>query len=46
MPILMCAAETWTWTKANISRVMAAYTRFLTLTESKTKRDRIRNKIL
>jgi hypothetical protein len=29
MPLLTYAAETWTWTKADISRLMAAEMRFL-----------------
>jgi hypothetical protein len=42
MPILMYGAKPWTWTKADISRLVAAEMRFLS-TEGKTKGDRIRN---
>jgi hypothetical protein len=43
MPILMYGAETWTWTKADISRLMTEDMRFLKSIKGKTKRDRIRN---
>jgi hypothetical protein len=36
----MYGAETWTWTEADISRLMAEEMRFLISTEGKTKRDR------
>jgi hypothetical protein len=43
MSILMNGEETWTWTKADISRLMAAEMRFLRSLEVKTKKERIRN---
>jgi hypothetical protein len=39
----MYRAGTSTWTKADISRLMAAEIRFLRTIEGKTKRERIRN---
>jgi hypothetical protein len=38
MPILKYEAETWTWTKADISRLTAAEMRFLRRIEGKKKR--------
>jgi hypothetical protein len=39
----MYGVGTWTWAKADISRLMAAEMRSLRSTEGKTKRERIRN---
>jgi hypothetical protein len=43
MPILMYRAETWTWTKADISRLMAAEMTFLRSIEGRTKKGGITN---
>jgi hypothetical protein len=43
MLILIYGAETWTWTKADISRLVAAKMRFLRSLEGKTKQDIISN---
>jgi hypothetical protein len=43
MPILKYGVETWTWTKADINRLMTSEMKFLRSTEGKTKRDGIRN---
>jgi hypothetical protein len=37
MPILMYGTETWMWTKADISRLMATEMRFLRVREGKTE---------
>jgi hypothetical protein len=42
MPILTYGAETWIWTKADISRLMAADMKFLRSIQAK-KRERMRN---
>jgi hypothetical protein len=44
MTILTNRAGTWTWTRADISRLMAADMRVLRRTEGKIKRDRIKSK--
>jgi hypothetical protein len=44
MPIVTYGAETWIWTKADISRLTAVEMRFLRNTERKPKRKRIRHK--
>jgi hypothetical protein len=36
--MLMCGAEIWAWTIAGISRLMAAYMRFLTGIEGKNEK--------
>jgi hypothetical protein len=41
MPILTCGTKTWTWTKADISRLMAAQARFLRGVEGISKTERI-----
>jgi hypothetical protein len=44
MTILTYGAETWAWTKENISRPTAAEMRILRSTEGKAKNEIIRNK--
>jgi hypothetical protein len=39
----MYGAETWTWAKADISKLMTAKMRSLRSTEGENKRDKIRN---